>query len=200
MAPTKGKPIGYMKNILAMDCETSGLTYNGDDPSVDHQSLSWGFVVADSKTLKPIEKLYVEIKWDGKSKWDKRAEKVHGLTKEHLEKNGVTEQEAVELIGSLILKYWGPENCIHTLGHNVTSFDLWFLRRLFRNQGVELKFGNRHYDTNTIGWIATDSYTSRQFFESMGLQYGEVHNALTDTELALEAARRVKLVLQRALG
>lgn len=200
MATPKGRPVGYIEKVLAMDCETTGLTYNGDDPSVDNQSLSWGFIVANAATLKPIEELYVEIKWDGKSNWNKRAEKVHGLSKAHLEKHGVTEQEAVEQIGTLILRHWGPENCIHTLGHNVTSFDLWFLRRLFRGQGVELKFGNRHYDTNTIGWIAMNTFTSRQFFESVGLEYGEVHNALTDTRYALEAARRVKVIFQKAVG
>jgi exonuclease I len=199
MATVKGKPKGYIEKILAMDCETTGLSFNGDDPSKGYQSISWGFIVADAHKLKPIEELYVEIQWDGVSKWSKGAERVHALTKTHLKKHGVTEQEAVEQIGSLILRHWGPKNCIHTLGHNVVSFDLCFLKRLFRNQGIELKFGNRHYDTNSIGWVALETFTSEQFFEAVGLKYSKIHNALTDTRYALEGARRVRLMFQAAL-
>lgn len=199
MATVKGKPTGYIEKILAMDCETSGLTFNGDDPSVGYQSLSWGLIVADAEKLKPIEELYVEIKWDGVSKWNRKAEKVHGLSVSYLEQNGVSEEEAVTRMGSLILKYWGPKNCIHTLGHNVVTFDLWFLKRLFRKYDINLRFGNRHYDTNSIGWVALNSFTSQQFFESAGIKYGKVHNALTDARNALEATRRVRMVFKSAL-
>ena len=199
MATIKGKPKGYIEKLLAMDCETTGLSFNGDDPSIGYQSVSWGFIVADAHTLKPIEELYVEIEWDGQSKWNKRAEKVHGLSKSYLAKNGVTEEEAVEQAGSLILRHWGPKNCIHTLGHNVVSFDLWFLKRMFRNHDIELRFGNRHYDTNSMGWVALETFTSDQLFEAVGLTARKDHNALTDARYALESARRIRLIFEDAL-
>ena len=65
MATIKGKPRGYFEKILAMDCETTGLAVNRDDPSYDqekgieYQSVSWGFIVANAQTLEPIEKIYI---------------------------------------------------------------------------------------------------------------------------------------------
>ena len=105
---------GYFQYILAMDCETSGMFFNADDPSYDpetedtYQSVSWGLIVADSYTLQPVEEKYFEIKWDGKSLWSKKAQDVHGLTIEHLEEHGLTPEEAAVEIGEMTLKYWGP--------------------------------------------------------------------------------------------
>ena len=90
MSTIKGKPRGYFEKLLAMDCETTGLAINKDDPSYnpdtkeEYQAVSWGLVVADAATLKPIEKMYIEIQWNGTSVWDNRAQKIHGLSREHL--------------------------------------------------------------------------------------------------------------------
>ena len=80
---------GFFGKILAMDCETSGVAVNTDDPSEGFQSISWGLVVVDANTLNTIDEMYVEIKWDKESKWDSKAEKVHGLTREYLEQHGL---------------------------------------------------------------------------------------------------------------
>ena len=200
MATIRGKPRGYFEKILAMDCETTGLAVNRDDPSydpengVEYQSVSWGLIVADAKTLTPIEKMYIEIQWNGESKWDMRAQKIHGLSKEHLEKNGFTETEAVEAIGTLIMKHWGPTVRIGTLGHNVATFDLWFLKRLFRRSGIELSFGSRHVDTSTIGFVNWGTFTSDELFKLIGFEDRGEHNALADAEMSLEAARVTKLL------
>ena len=130
MTTQAGKPRGYYEKILVIDCETTGLAVNQDDPSFDpssgkeYQAISWGLIVADANTLTSIEKMYIEIQWNGEAVWDARAEKIHGLSKEHLKKNGFTETEAVEAIGTLIMKHWGPTVSIRTLGHNVHSFDI----------------------------------------------------------------------------
>lgn len=207
MASPKDKPRGYFEKLLAMDCETTGLTFNSDDPSVGHQAISWGLIVADAATLKPIEELYLEIKWNEDSvaarqkdpSFGKRAEQVHGLSKSYLDENGITETEAVEKIGSLIMKYWGPEVSIRTLGHNVATFDLWFFKRLFRKFGIELKFGNRHYDTNSIGFATFGTFNSDDLFEACGLNARGDHNALHDAKYALESARRIKLIFNKGL-
>lgn len=205
MATIKGKPTGYFEKVLALDCETSGLAYNSDDPSIDvetgkmFQSVSWGFIVADAQTLKPIEKMYLEIQWDGKSEWSSGAEKVHGLSKKHLKKNGFTEEEAVEAIGTLILKHWGPNVSIRLLGHNVLSFDIWFLKRLMRKHGIELKFGARHIDTNTVGFVNWETFTSDQLFEAIGMPERESHNALDDAMMSLESARITRVIFKKAL-
>ena len=205
MATIKGKPRGYFEKILAMDCETTGLAVNRDDPSYDpekgieYQSVSWGFIVANAQTLEPIERMYIEIQWNGESKWDNRAQKIHGLSKEHLAKNGFTEAEAVEAIGTLIMKHWGPTVRIGTLGHNVATFDLWFLKRLFRRHGIELSFGSRHVDTSSIGFVNWNTYTSDQLFEAVGFETRGDHNALEDAEQSLAAARITKLLFNKCL-
>ena len=186
-----------------MDCETTGLFFDSDDPSnkngKHHQAVSWGLIVTDADTLEPIEKLYVEIKWDGKSEWNPKAEAIHGLSKEHLAANGLDEDEAMADIANLILTYWGTTPVV-TLGHNVTTFDVPFLKAGMRRHGLELKFGNRHIDTSGSGFLTFGSYTSDELFNLAGLPERTVHNAMEDVEYTLEAASRIKLIFNTVYG
>jgi DNA polymerase III alpha subunit (gram-positive type) len=190
---------GYFKYILAMDSETTGLYFNGDNPSVNestgkhHQAISWGFIVANADTLEAVDKLYIEIKWDGKSDWNAGAEAVHGLSKEHLEQNGVSEEDAMVEIANLILKYWGTTPVV-TLGHNVVTFDLPFLKTAMRRHDIELNFGNRHVDTNGAGFLTFGTYNSDDLFSEAGMPERKQHNAMEDIEFTLESARRIKLL------
>jgi len=208
MATVKGKPAGYFEILLAMDCETTGLAFNSDDPSQEadgryYQPISWGFIVANAHTLQPIEKLYMEIQWDGKSEWNSRAQGVHGLSKEHLAENGVTEEEAVEVLVNFLIKYFGPNGNIRTLGHNVATFDLWFLKQMLRRHDIDIfRFGNRHVDTSSLGFVNMEVFTSDQLFDQIGLPIRDPskHNALTDAEYSLESARRMRTIFKIGLG
>lgn len=213
MATTKNKPRGSFNFLLAMDCETTGLCLNQDDPSYNpktgerHQAVSWGLIVADAVTLKPIEKMYVEIKWNEtskaqqkqNSKWGAKAESIHGLTREYLEKNGLNEEDAVAKIGELVLKYWGPTVSIRCLGHNVHTFDMPFFRDMFRRHGIDLNFGSRHYDTNSIGFATFGTFNSDDLFEAVGFEKRGDHNALVDAEQALETTRIVRKIFTKAI-
>lgn len=208
MATAKGKPMGYFDYLLAIDCETTGISFNSDDPSVGHQAVSWGIIVADAHTLKPIEELYVEIKWNDELKrkraedpeFGKQAERIHGLTLSYLDENGLDEEEAVLKIGELILKYWGPEVSIRTLGHNVHLFDLAFLKAMFRRHGIELRFGCRHMDSNSLGFGTVGSFRSDDLFTSLGLNERRLHNSLDDARMALESFRRVRVLWNNCVG
>jgi len=207
MALPKSKPRGYFEKLLALDCETTGLTFGGDDPSVGHQAVSWGLIVTDFKTLQPIEELYVEVKWNDISKaarkkdpsFGKRAEEIHGLTYEYLEKNGLDEEEAVVQMVSMIMKHWGPTSCIPLLGHNVVSFDMWFLKRMTRAYDINLKHGARHFDTNTIGGICWQNFNSDDLFASCGFEDRGEHNALDDAKNSLESARLTRMIFNEGL-
>ncbi len=213
MATQKGKPRGYFEKLLAIDCETTGLCLNHESPVFNpktgerHQTVSWGIIVADALTLKPIDELYVEVKWNKASKaqrkedssFGKRAEEVHGLEFAYLEKNGVSEEEAVVQIGNLIVNHWGPTVSIRTLGHNVHLFDLPFLRDLFERNEVPLSFGNRHYDTNSIGFATFGTFNSDDLFDCVGFEKRGDHNALEDARQALEATRIVRTIFQEAI-
>jgi hypothetical protein len=204
MSP-KDKPRGYFQYLLAIDCETSGLFFNEDDPSFNsstkeyYQAVSFGLVVANAEKLTPVEELYVEIQWDRKSLWSEKAESVHGLSKEYLDKHGISTKNAVEEIGNLIIKYWGPANSIRLLGHNVATFDIWFLRRLMRSEGINLHFGNRHVDTSTLGYIALNVFNSDDLFKQLGLPVRDKHNALDDAKYALETARRIRKIFNSVI-
>jgi hypothetical protein len=206
MATQNGKPVGWFKYVLAMDAETTGLKFNSDDPSIGHQAVSWGFIVAEAATLQPVEKLYVEIKWNDTSldareadpKFGKHAEKIHGLTLSYLEENGMDEEDAVTEIGSLILKYWADGN-IRCLGHNVATFDIWFLKRMMRAYDIELKFGARHIDTNGAGFINFETFTSDVLFQEVGFEARDDHNALDDAFMALESARIMRMIFKAGL-
>lgn len=194
------KPRGYIEKFLVVDCETSGMAYGTDDPSYDpvtgkqYQAVSWGLIVADAFTLQPIERLYIEVKWDGVSAWDPRAERIHGLSLEYLEEHGLTVEDAVVEIASLILKYWGPESPVHLGGHNVATFDLPFLRRMLRSQGLEVKFGHKYIDSNSVGFVTFGTHNSDDLFNMVGLQERDphAHNALVDAENTLTALRTIK--------
>ena len=111
----------------------------------------------------------------------------------------MTEEEAALAIGTLVLKYWGPDGNICLLGHNVATFDMWFLKRLMRNQGVELSFGNRHFDTFSLGQGTLCIFNSDDLFNECGLPVRAKHNAMEDIEYTLESARRIKMIFNDIL-
>lgn len=198
------KPYGYCPYVLALDCETSGIFRNTEDHSYNPETkahcqiVSIGLIVASTETLKPVDQLYVEIKWNGKSSWQREAENVHGLSKEYLDANGITEKQAVEKIGNFILQYWDPsQEEVRTLGYNVVAFDLPFIRRLFRKFNIEFNFGYRHYDVNSMGFATFGSFTSNDLFYKMGFEKRDKHNALEDAKMALKAARQIRLLWKK---
>lgn len=200
------KTRGQFDYLLVVDSETSGIAFSEDDPSINtktgqiYQSVSWGLIVVNATTLKPIEELYLEIKWDGESAWDKKAEAVHGLSLAYLEEHGLTPEEAVIDIASLILKYWGPDSPVCLAGHNVATFDLFFLRRLLRSQGIEIKFGNRHVDTNSIGYAVYTTYNSDDLFEQVGCSQRNTHNALVDAHNVLRTLQVTRRLFNECMG
>lgn len=199
-------PRGHFSKILAMDCETTGLNFNSPDPSDGYQSISWGLIVADAKTLKEIDSLYVEIQWDGQSIWEKRAEQVHGLSIEHLKKHGLPKDEAAAKIAEFVYSYWPPDaqssanRNVRCAGHNVATFDTWFMRRLLNEFGVMFTTGNRFIDTSSVGWVMLDTYNSDDLFSQLGLGERTEHNALEDARMALQVLKKLKALSTIIIG
>ena len=192
---------GQFDFILAIDTETSGYNKeNGNyavskDGTKEYQVVSAGISIASRKTLKPIENLYVEIKFNDRFQWDMGAEKVHGLSREYLEKNGIEESEAVVKIAELILKYWGPTKQINFCGCNV-GFDICFLQRMFERHGIELNISGRHIDVTTLGLVLYDTFNSDELFEAVGLPPREKHDSMEDCLYALKTAQISKKLFQ----
>jgi DNA polymerase III epsilon subunit-like protein len=208
MSTSQKKPKGYFKHLLCVDFETSGLHFSSPNAAIDattgeyYQPVSVGIIVADADTLLPVEELYIEIKWDGKSLWSDGAQKVHGLSREYLEANGTDMSDAVVQVASLILKYWGPSNTIHCLGHNIHLFDLQFLDLMMRSEGLIMKWGNRHVDTHSLGFVTFGTYNSDDLFDAAGLASRDPskHNALTDARNALQSARVIRQIFNAVIG
>lgn len=196
------KPVGYFEKILCIDTETSGMVKgrNGGDPSSNpdtgeqYQIISIGLIVASALTFKPIEELYIEIKWDGTSLWSPEAEKIHGLSLQYLEDHGVDRDDAVTQIGNLVLDHWGPDTPIALLGHNVVAFDLPFFKQLMRSEGIELRFGHRHVDSFACGLAAFGTFNSNDLFAMVGCAARDdtKHNALDDARMALTSVRTIR--------
>jgi oligoribonuclease (3'-5' exoribonuclease) len=197
------KPRGYVKYILAVDCETTGLCY-GSSPVTDgvehYQTVSWGVIVLNADDLSEVERDYFEIKWNGSSNWAKRAEEVHGLSKKHLAEHGMTEEEAAIRMATLILKYWGPNQPVMVAGHNVATFDLLFLKDLLHKHELFVKFGNRYLDSFSASFATVGTYNSDDMFELFGCKERKAHNAMEDIEFTVKCLRMIRKLWDSEVG
>ena len=195
---------------LGIDWETSGADF-GKDSSLSYQGLSYGAVVFDAKTFQPVEKLYREIKFDEtRYKWQDGAQRIHGLTREHLAANGVSRQDAAVDLASLILKYWGSDSKVMFLGHN-PEFDRRFTNQLLNDIEIEFSVEKQtnfdswiqlHHvmlDTSALGFVAFGLYKSDLLFKKIGFEDRAEHNALTDIEQTLATCAAVREIIQIAL-
>lgn len=174
--------------FLAIDCETSGMSF-GDNPSLDHQMVSVALIVSDVKTFSELASLYLEIKWNGESQWNLKAESIHGLTKEYLEENGVDEEEAAASIVEFVMEHFDINKPIVLLGHNVVSFDKPFLKSLLHKFDLPLKFSHRALDSFPVGLLALGAFDSNELFDKMGFPPRKEHNALEDIRYTLKSYR-----------
>lgn len=192
------KPKGYMQYLLAVDAETTGLCFGGHNVAYNsktgekYQMVSVGLIVVNADNLKPVKELYIEIQWDGKSIWSPGAEKIHGLSKDYLKSNGKTSEEACVEIAELLLNYWGPNGVISLLGHNVATFDKFFIDQLLTDHGINIKFGSRHIDTHSIAFSCFGTYNSDDAFEYVGVESRGAHNALDDAHASLKVAQTAR--------
>ncbi len=199
------KPKGYFKYFLIVDSETSGIASGSDDVAINrntgeyYQAVSFGLIVVDFETMTAVDKLYVEIKWDGMSGWSKKAESVHKLTQEYLANHGVTRPEAVELIGNFIINHFGPATPIVLAGHN-PAFDMCFLKELMRSEGIELMFSHRMLDTNSIGAIMFNTYNSDDLFQLISSRNSTKHNALEDALCSLKVFQVARALSTQCIG
>jgi DNA polymerase III epsilon subunit-like protein len=194
------------KNIVSIDCETSGYNkkaivspYEGDI-ATGYQAVSWGLVISTPDTFKPIDQLYVEVKWNGKAKWSPKAEQVHGLSKEYLEENGVTEEEAAVDILEFLMKNLDISEPIYFLGQNAPSFDVIFFKDLLRRYDVKnIIVSSRCFDTFALSAGTIQKYKSDSMFKKVGLKERKKHNSLEDALYALETYRRINLIWKKML-
>lgn len=189
--------IMQIEKIVAIDVETSGLS-KGNDVAANHQIVSIGLIVAD-RNFKELDSFYCEIKWNGESHWDSKAEKVHGLSLEHLEEHGLSEEDAAVEIAEFLLKHFTPESFLFFLGHNVKSFDLVFFNKLMHKFDIYFKIGHRAVDSFSVGFSCFGTDNSDATFK---LFYDErkAHNSLEDARMALGVCRNVRVMMEELIN
>lgn len=193
-------PYGIGKYGLALDWETSGSDFDGKSHE-KYQGLSFGAIIFDTDTFTEVESVYVEMKFDAsKYGWSKEAEAIHGLSREHLEANGLTREEGLAELLNLIVKYMGPDpGKILFLGHNC-EFDINFTNQLASDFGMHLKPFHVVLDTASTGFITAGIYKSVDLFEIFTGESRGLHNALDDARQCLATARGIREIFQAGLN
>lgn len=179
--------------FLAIDVETTGFD-RSDDVTRNNQIVSIGLVVADND-LSVIDKFYCEIKWNGTSRWNSKAEQCHGLSKDYLEKHGLDEEDAVVQITEFILKYYDIDEPIHFIGHNARSFDIPFFQKLTNKYGISFKVAHRAIDSFGIGYVCLGTEDSDELFGAF-YEKRDKHNSLDDALMALGVCRKIRKLFQ----
>lgn len=180
------------------------LKHHGTDftqnPQLKYQAISWGFVIFKTETFEIVDTLYIEVKFNkNKYLWSKEAEGVHGLTQEHLAKNGITEEQAAEEILNFLMQYFDLDRTIDVLGHNVW-FDIKFLHGLLDQFGLMPKINQRYFDTSAIGTLLLGISRSDDLFDFLGLPERQAHNSLEDAVITLMSMQNLKMLVNHALS
>lgn len=175
---------------LAIDWETSG--YSVPEYAKHHQGISFGAIIFDVQSLEPVESLYLEIQFNEKKyKWEAGAEKVHGLSREHLQKNGVSQEEAAVQFCNLVIKYIAVGDDVMLLGHRV-HFDRAFTEQLTRSIDVDLSYHPNTIDSCSMGIALMEIAKSEDVFQMMGMPPRQEHNSLEDIMYTLLSVKRMK--------
>lgn len=184
---------------IAIDWETSGSAW-GQDSTIDYQGIAFGAAIFRLADFEPVETLYQEIKFDdSKYKWQDGAQRIHGLSREHLAANGVTQEEAAVALASLVIKYFAPDEYLYILGHHI-DFDIAFTEQLLNPFEIMFKIGATRIDTSGTGLIMLGIHKSDELFDTLGLPARTTHNALEDVILTLQAAKTMRAIANAALG
>jgi oligoribonuclease (3'-5' exoribonuclease) len=203
------------KYSLWLDWETSGAAFGLPYPDQFvpgmYQGIQLGLVVADNENFEEQDALKINIKFDPTQyKWQEEAQKVHGLTQEWLEENGVDAEEAVVQIIEFITKWFGAdvicydgqgEDRTRTIcfgGHNL-GFDIAALQALLKRFKFSVTEHHVRLDTSAIGFLAVGIYKSGKLFEHFGAEKRGDHDALDDTRQSLAVATGVKALIKSAL-
>ncbi len=198
--------MSYSKNspgqkALVIDWETTGANFGGDS-SIDYQGISFGAIIADTQTWEEIESIHVMLHFDDtKYKWTEGAEKIHGMSREFLQQNGVSREEGLALLLQLLLKHFAPGSKILLVGHNA-EFDRSFMYQLFKDNGLENALNLHHVmvDTSGIGFVLIGEYKSDVVFELLGqIEKRKEHNALDDARACLSSLRTAKNIFTAGL-
>ena len=186
------------KFILVVDVETSGTTWESYEETFKRfQAISFGAIIAKSDTFEEVATLAFKVQYDPKYGWSPDAEKIHGITKEQLAAEGLSNEEAAAELAGFILDHFGTGKVMFA-NHN-PWFDIEAMRQLLEPHGVMPDLHHVVLDTSSIGWVSIGEYKSDKVFGFFNGERQPVHDALDDARMALGVLRGVKQLVQTAL-
>jgi DNA polymerase III epsilon subunit-like protein len=181
---------------LAIDWETSG--YSIPNYAAKHQGISFGALIFDTSDFSIVETMYIEVKFNSsKYEWDAGAEKIHGLSREHLEAHGVSQEEAAQQLAGMILKYMGTDKIV-ALGHRV-HFDIAFTNQLMESVGFELTWDPIKLDSAAFALTFLGVTKSDDLFDMMGMPPRTEHNSLEDVIYTIESIKGIRDFFMKGL-
>ena len=180
---------------MSIDWETSGSHFGPLENTVrDFQGVSVGVVFFRLADYEILDTYYAEIQFDeSRYQWSQAAQNIHGLTREHLKENGITQEQVILELTPLIQKYFGLEP-IYCAGHNV-QFDVAFLKQLYETFDIDLTISHRLLDTSSCGQVLFDVPNSTELYALLGLPPRELHNALEDAIFTVESLKIMRQLM-----
>lgn len=181
--------------VIVADTETGGLpckASKGKPAKLAFNDIALcevAFVVVDTIGLQIVDE-YNAILAPYKEDliYDPGAERVHGLTVNHLTQNGEEIQTVYENIKSILTKYSNGKRAGGAIlcGHNFQNFDIPFLENMFAFCGDNLSdYYTFVEDTMKMGWysaIEQENYKLGTCCKIEGVELVDSHRALTDTK------------------
>jgi len=183
---------------LLIDFETSGSDVTNKNHQ-QYQGISLGALIVNMEKFEVVDDYYVEIKFNAsKYLWSEEAEKVHGLTKDYLEANGVSQQEALGGLLEVIMRWIGFTDKLFIMGYNI-DFDKGFMQQLFDDCEVPINFHHIMIDPAPMAYFFVQEYRSDKVFELFSSMTREVHNALEDCYICFDALKTMRDVFMKGL-
>lgn len=185
-------------HILVVDIETTGSTFGSYEETFSrYQAISFGAIVARSDTFEEVASLSFLVKYDPRYEWSEEAQKIHGLTKERLEAEGLTNEEAAVELAEFILNHFGTGKVMFA-NHN-PWFDIEGMRQLLGPFNVMPDLHHVVLDTSALGFVTIGQYRSNDVFPFFNGERAEVHDALDDARMALGVLRGIREVVNSVL-
>lgn len=187
------------KYILIGDVETSGSTFLSYELTFKkYQAISFGFIVATSDTFEEVASIEFKVKFDPKYEWSAEAEKIHGITREVLEAEGLTPEEAAIEVAEFILEHFGTGKVM--FGNHNPYFDIEAMRQLLEPFGVMPDLHHVVLDTSGLGFVAIGKYKSNDVFEFFNGERPPIHDALGDCRMALGVMSGIRGIVNSVLN
>lgn len=192
-----------MNKYLVVSCETSGFSDTDRDLTIGENgkkyvALSLGLVVTDLK-FNIIDQLYLELYYPDSSNiaWDADAIKIHRLSPQHLEENGIPCEEAVGDIANFLFDHFDVQ-VITVAGHNINSFVLPFFEDFLTSNELPFKFSVNKIDLSTLGHVLLGANSKQDIYAVLGVKSVK-RNALIDAKNTAKCLHQIKKMWETML-